>query len=96
MTRRYGMSGVLLAAAEGLPVVPVSHNAGYFWPRRGWLKRRGTIRVVIGPPLETQGAEPRAVNEHAQRWIEDTLSRLAPVDSRFAGGGPSDVEVGDR
>jgi len=75
-TRRYGMSGVLLAQAEELPVVPVTHNAGYFWPRRGWLKRPGTIRVVIGPPIETKGVEPRAVNERAQRWIEGTLESL--------------------
>jgi 1-acyl-sn-glycerol-3-phosphate acyltransferase len=72
------MSGVLLAAAEGLPVVPVAHNAGYFWPRRGWLKKPGTIRVVIGPPIETKGAEPRAVNERAQQWIEQTLDTLRP------------------
>lgn len=78
VTRRYGMSGALLAAAEGLPIVPVTHNAGYFWPRRGWLKRPGTIRVVIGPPIETRGVEPRVVNERAQRWIEDTLAQLAP------------------
>jgi 1-acyl-sn-glycerol-3-phosphate acyltransferase len=96
VTRRYGMSGVLLAAAEGLPVVPVSHNAGHFWPRRGWLKRRGTIRLVIGPPIETKGAEPRAVNERVQRWIEDTLVDLAPDDPGFVGGRASDVEVGDR
>jgi len=75
-TRRYGMSGVLLAQAEELPVVPVTHNAGYFWPRRGWLKRPGTIRVVIGTPIETKGVEPRAVNERAQRWIEGTLESL--------------------
>ena len=77
-TRRYGMSGALLAAAEGLPVIPVAHNAGYFWPRRGWLKRAGTIRVVIGPPIETRGIEPRIINERTQRWIEDTVARLAP------------------
>jgi 1-acyl-sn-glycerol-3-phosphate acyltransferase len=77
-TRRYGMSGVLLAQAEGLPVVPIAHNAGYFWPRRGWLKRRGTIRVVIGPPIETKGVEPRVVNERAQQWIEGTLETLRP------------------
>jgi 1-acyl-sn-glycerol-3-phosphate acyltransferase len=77
-TRRYGMSGALLAAAESLPIVPVTHNAGYFWPRRGWLKRPGTIRVVIGPPIETKGVEPRVVNERAQQWIEGTLDRLRP------------------
>lgn len=75
-TRRYGMSGALLAAAEGLPVVPVTHNAGFFWPRRGWLKRPGTIRVVIGPPIGTKGVEPRVVNERAQQWIEGTLASL--------------------
>lgn len=75
-TRRYGMGGVLLAAAEGLPVVPVAHNAGYFWPRRGWLKKPGTIRIVIGPPLETKGVEPRTVNERAQQWVESTLATL--------------------
>jgi 1-acyl-sn-glycerol-3-phosphate acyltransferase len=96
VTRRYGMSGALLAATEGLPIVPVSHNAGYFWPRRGWLKRPGTIRVVIGPPIETQGQEPRAVNERAQRWIEDTLAALAPNDARATDARASDVEVGDR
>jgi 1-acyl-sn-glycerol-3-phosphate acyltransferase len=76
-TRRYGMSGVLLAAAEGLPVIPVAHNAGYFWPRRGWLKKPGTIRFVIGSPIETRGVEPRTVNERAQQWIESTIARLA-------------------
>ena len=76
-TRRYGMSGVLLAQAEGLPVVPVTHNAGYFWPRRGWLKKPRTIRIVIGPPIGTNGVEPRVVNERAQQWIEETLTRLA-------------------
>jgi 1-acyl-sn-glycerol-3-phosphate acyltransferase len=75
-TRRYGMSGVLLAQAEGLPVVPVTHNAGFFWPRRGLLKKPGTIRIVIGPPIETKGVEPRAVNERAQQWIEGTLESL--------------------
>ena len=83
-TRRYGMSGALLAAAAGVPIVPVTHDAGFYWPRRGWLKRRGTIRVVIGPPLETAGLEPREVNERAQRWIESTLSGL--VAARAADG----------
>jgi 1-acyl-sn-glycerol-3-phosphate acyltransferase len=75
-TRRYGMSGALLAATAGLPVVPVAHNAGDYWPRRSWLKRRGTIRMVIGPPIATAGVDPRIVNERTQRWIEDTVARL--------------------
>jgi 1-acyl-sn-glycerol-3-phosphate acyltransferase len=74
--RRYGMSGALLAEAAGLPIVPVAHNAGDYWPRRSWLKRPGTIRLVIGPPIPTAGVDPRLVNERAQRWIEDTVATL--------------------
>ena len=78
VTRRYGMSGALLAAAEGLPIVPVAHNAGYFWPRRGLRKRPGLIHVVIGPPIDCAGRDPREINEEAQRWIEAQVVRIAP------------------
>ncbi len=69
-TRRYGSSGALLAAEAGKLIVPVAHDAGYYWPRRGLLKRRGTIRVVIGPPILAVGRNPRDINAEAQDWIE--------------------------
>ena len=50
--------------------MPVAHNAGYFWPRRGVLKKRGTIRVIIGPPIEAAGRDVREVNDEVQAWIE--------------------------
>ena len=74
--RRYGLSGALLAALAELPVVPVTHNAGDFWPRRGWLKRPGTIRMVIGPPIKAAGRPPRDVNGDAENWIEATLEEI--------------------
>jgi 1-acyl-sn-glycerol-3-phosphate acyltransferase len=69
-TRRYGVGGAAVAVDAGRPVVPVAHNAGYFWPRRGVLKKPGCIRVVIGPPITTQGRDAREINEEAQRFIE--------------------------
>ncbi len=69
-TRRYGVGGAAVAADTGARIVPVAHNAGYFWPRRGLLKKPGTIRVVIGAPIETRGRDPREINEEAQRFIE--------------------------
>ncbi len=75
-TRRYGLSGALLAAETGVPVVPVAHDAGDYWPRRGWWKRPGTVRLVIGPPIATQGRDPREINEEAQSWIEAKVAEL--------------------
>ena len=43
-TRRFGMSGALLASQSGAPLVPIAHDSGYYWRRRGLLKRAGTIR----------------------------------------------------
>jgi 1-acyl-sn-glycerol-3-phosphate acyltransferase len=69
-TRKYGVSGALLATETGRLIVPVAHDAGYYWPRRGLIKKRGTIRVVFGPPIEATGRNPRDVNAQAQAWIE--------------------------
>ncbi len=76
-TRKYGLSGALLGSQTGAKLVPVAHNAGDFWPRRGLLKRPGTIRVVIGPPIDTLGRDPRELNRQAQAWVEDSMARIS-------------------
>lgn len=75
-TRRYGLSGTLLAQAANRKVIPVAHNAGFFWPRRGWLKRRGTIQIVVGKPIETSGRDPRELNAEIQSWIEGQIAHM--------------------
>jgi len=76
-TRRYGVSGTLLAAEAGALIVPVAHDAGRYWPRRGLLKKPGTVRVVIGHPFSAAGREARVLNEEIQSWVEATVRRLA-------------------
>ncbi len=75
-TRRYGVSGTLLAAEHDRLIVPVAHNAGAYWPRRGLLKKPGTVRLVIGPPIAPGGRDVREVNSEVQQWIENTVRRL--------------------
>lgn len=77
-TRRYGVSGTLLAGETGKLIVPVAHNAGHYWPRRGLLKKPGTVRVVIGAPVAAAGREARALNEEIQAWVEATVKSLGP------------------
>ena len=76
-TRKFGMSGALLASQSGAPLVPIAHDSGYYWRRRGLLKRPGTIRVVIGPPLDPRGLEPREITERAKEWVDSTVAELA-------------------
>ncbi|MDX1561824.1 MAG: lysophospholipid acyltransferase family protein [Gammaproteobacteria bacterium] len=81
-TRRYGLSGVLLAQAAGRKIVPVAHNAGEYWPRRATLKRPGTIHVVIGAPIDPAGREPRELNQQIQDWVEAEIAAMAPQSDR--------------
>ena len=75
-TRRYGLSGTLLAQAVDKPIVPVAHNAGYYWPRRSLLKHRGTIEVVIGEAIDPRGQDPRELNERIQTWVESEIAGM--------------------
>ncbi len=75
-TGRYGIGGAVLAAKSGYPVVPVAHNAGEFWPRRGFIKRPGTISVVVGPAIVSRGKTAEMIKEEAKDWIERNAREL--------------------
>lgn len=75
-TRRYGLSGVLLAQSARRMLVPVAHDAGDFWPRRGLRKRAGTVTIRIGKPVDPAGRDPRDVNAEIQLWIETQIAEL--------------------
>ena len=74
--RRYKMGGAILAERTGYPVVPVAHNSGDFWPRNSFVKHPGTIRLVIGEPMDTTDLSASEINARAEAWIEATLARL--------------------
>jgi len=76
-SRQYHPGGAMLAAKSGYPVVPVAHNAGEFWPRRSFLKYPGTIRVEIGPAIETKGRNARQINADVEKWIESTMAKIS-------------------
>ncbi len=52
VTEPYQPGVAAIAAVTKLPVVPVATNSARFWGRNSFLKRPGTIRVKILPPLE--------------------------------------------
>ena len=74
--RRYGISGALLASTSGRPVIPVAHDAGRYWPRRGLLKHAGTIRVAIGRPIPAAGRDARELNAEVEAWIDAKLAEF--------------------
>lgn len=79
-TKRYGISGAAISVETGCPVVPVAHNAGDVWPKRGLRKYPGKVRFCIGPPIDPAGRTAKEINELAQEWIE---SKMAEISSHY-------------
>ena len=75
--KRYRLGGARLAAHTGYPILPVAHNAGEHWPRKGFLKRPGTIRVVFGPLIESANQTPEQINTAVEQWIEKTVANIS-------------------
>jgi 1-acyl-sn-glycerol-3-phosphate acyltransferase len=73
---RYKLGGASLAAATGSPVLPIAHDSGDYWGRNSFIKHPGTIRVVIGPLIQTQGLSAAEINRRAQAWIEEAVQRI--------------------
>lgn len=81
-TKRYGVSGALLARDTGTPILPIAHNAGDLWPRHSVLKRKGRIVVRIGPPISSTGKTPEEINRAAQTWIEAEMPKISDAYRR--------------
>jgi 1-acyl-sn-glycerol-3-phosphate acyltransferase len=74
---QYKMGGARLAVATGYPILPVAHNAGYFWSRRQFIKRPGTVHMVFGPMIDPVGKTPEQVLQLTKDWIENQMISLA-------------------
>lgn len=82
--KKYGIGGAVLAEKSGYPIVPVAHNAGEYWRRRHLLKHSGTIKVVIGPMIETKGLTAAEINQKVEEWIESTMEKITTLKPKLA------------
>ena len=70
-----------LAAATECPVIPIAHNAGWFWRRREFFKRPGCVSMQIGRPIPTAGKKAKQINAEVRQRIEEMCAGLpAPSD----------------
>ena len=79
--KRFNAGGALLAHKSGYPVIPLAHNAGEFWPRYSFLKYPGTIKVKIGPAIESKGKHTKEINSEAETWITQAMNEISTTQS---------------
>ena len=70
---KYARGAAGIAVQAGCKLVPIAHNTASFWPAKGYNITAGTIRVVIGDPIDTAGKSPRELTETVRHWTEQQL-----------------------
>lgn len=73
---RYARGGAHLAIDADVPILPLAHNAGKYWPKKGFLKYPGVINVEIGEPILNNGRTAAELTDLCQEWIESTIARM--------------------
>jgi 1-acyl-sn-glycerol-3-phosphate acyltransferase len=74
--KKYHIGGAWLATQSKLDVIPVAHNAGFYWPKNSFIKKSGEIKVIIGQPIKSEGLKVNELNNKAEKWIEKTMLKL--------------------
>ncbi len=72
-SKKYGLSGSILAKETESMVLPISHNSGKYWKRRGWVKRPGIISFIVGKPFHTDDMSLDEINIAARKWIDNNV-----------------------
>ncbi len=78
---KFQIGGAMIAAKTAAPIIPIAHNGGVYWAKRGFIKYPGTIDVVIGMPIVTEGRKARDLNQQSEEWIKQTLETLPKLRS---------------
>jgi 1-acyl-sn-glycerol-3-phosphate acyltransferase len=73
----FKLGGAIVSQRTGYAVLPIAHNAGEFWPRHSWIKWPGTIRVVIGKPIDPEGKKPDQIIKEVASWIVSECDRIS-------------------
>lgn len=79
----FSKGGAMLATKTKAPAIAIAHNSGECWPNNHWVKKPGTIRVVISPVIETAELSTAELNAWSEEWINDTVDRISA--EKFSG-----------
>lgn len=75
--RRFSRGGAKLALAANTDIIPIAHNAGYCWPAREFIKRPGTITVLIGERMEPGERNASELTADVESWIRKKVDELS-------------------
>lgn len=77
-TAPYKSGGARVAIATSASVIPIALNSARCWPKGALVKRPGTIDVVVGEPISSEGKDHHQLTEEVRDWIEKQMRVIDP------------------
>lgn len=77
---KFNKGGAMLAASGQVPVVPLAHDAGLFWPGKSYVKYPGTVTVRIGKPVASIDRSVDEIHTDSAGWVEAQMRDLNVVN----------------
>ena len=74
LTGRFSRSAAQMAVLANSPIIAVAHNAGEHWPAKSFWMKPGTIRLVIGEVITTEGYDSKAIAAKYSQWIIENMT----------------------
>lgn len=76
-TGKFNKGGAMLAVSAGVPIIPIVHDAGIFWPGKSFIKYPGTVTLRVGPAIQTHDRSVNEVHEDSAGWL---LKQMKAMD----------------
>ena len=70
------VGGFALAKKAKVSILPVAHDSGRLWPRKGFLKKPGTVQIRIGAPIPTENKSAEELRDLYSEWLQTTRAGL--------------------
>ncbi len=78
---KFNRGGAALAFRTQVPIIPVPHNAGLYWPLKETAPKTGAIIIRIGRPIYTKGMTKTELYDTSTDWITHNKDLLMAIDS---------------
>ncbi len=74
---KFNKGAAMLAVKNQVPLIPLYHNAGEYWPGKSFIKYPGQVKVIVGEPVDVRGKSVDEVHEQVVTWLESCLAEQA-------------------
>jgi 1-acyl-sn-glycerol-3-phosphate acyltransferase len=62
--------GLLMTRSMNLGILPVTHDAGKYWPKHSFIKYPGTIKMIIGKPIPSHVISSHDFKNRIEKWMD--------------------------